>query len=237
MFSLSRFEAALAALAAMSAFEGTSAGAITYISQQRQISVQGFVNNVSQGQLITAPDFNMFNRSITRPLTENAGSMFASQNSLLLVDRITADCRSSVTVTSVSVNEAFAGSTLAVSFMLTAPSDYFIQQTHTSLGSTGTRPARAQLVGPDGVVFEWREDRNQPSTWPSGDVSGTLSAGTYSLMLEASVFTSSIGGFGTLSSGISFAMTIPAPTGAAIGLGSLGIFFLSRRRRTQSQVG
>lgn len=209
----------------------TSDAAVIYTSQDRSVSVQGFVNNVSQGQIISAPDFLPFNRSITRMLTENAGSMFVLQNTSLLTDRVIADCRASITIAGFDVNSAVSSSTMDVTFQLTTGTNFLVQHTESSVGGQGSRRAEARLSGPGGVVFDWAVDRNLPSTWPAGDFTGFLPAGTYSLHVAAATSTASAGGLQTISSSVNFTMIIPSPAGVGVVFTFVIPALLVRRRR------
>ena len=113
-----------------------------------------------------------------------------------------------------------ASSLLSVTFMLTESSQFLVLHSHTSTalnlaGGTvnpllGNRIASARLTGPSGVIFDWIENRNVASTWPTGDISGQLAAGSYTLRIESNSAAGSPGGRGTVASTALLTLIVPA---------------------------
>jgi hypothetical protein len=213
-----------------------SMGAITYLTQDRQIRASAFVFGQPQGSGIVAPNYGVFDETISRTFTNGTGSASASQLSRLLPTGVEFTGASSLVVSNFEI-ENMARSFLDITFVLDAPTPIEIVHAHT-VGQTGAgrsaHIALARLTRQTAgtiTVFEWSEDFNQPSSWPASPYVSTLSPGEYRLYVEAFTFraSSGAGGFGTSAAQISFAMAIPTP-GGFIALG-IGLWPLSRRRR------
>lgn len=212
-----------------------ASGAITYVSQARSVSADGFVNGqFDGGPTYMANDFGVFNRTTSWTFSNGTGVGLGSQLSRLQSTSIIVDAASHLTLTGQPSISASASSIFDVTFNLTADTDFMLQQTHSSSGvSFGTRMVRSSLSGPGGVVWSWNHDLIGNS-WPTGSISGFLPAGQYRLQLVCFV------GLGTSISdhhgSASLLFTIPTPH-TSVGFAMLTCGYFGRRRRCGGSTG
>ena len=233
MLSLNKGSCLLGAIA-VAACASASSASITYISQERSVSVVATVNSAMQGSGFIAPDFGTFNRTYNENFIENTGNGLASQNSQLLPDRITMTGAARVTITSTSQRVlSIAYSRLDVVFSLDAPSTFQVVQAHTSTGGANPRLAAARLSGEAGDVFSWSEDNGVPNTWPTGSFGGLLQPGQYTLHIDLTPQRFSFPPFGPGTSEVtsSFVLIIPSPS-AAVTCILMAAACACRRQRT-----
>lgn len=206
-------------------------GVVTYLSQERRIEVDGVVNGGFDGFSLGAPNFGPFNLTRTHNFRDGRGTGIASQNSSLLPDSILMEGSANLQVTGTGVFAAVSSS-LEVSFRLISPSPFQVSHAQMRTGDDrGQRRTSALLSGPMGVVFDWLEDRENASTWPTSPFNGLLPAGNYSLRVEALIIRSEIGGTGSFGAMVSFAMAVPSTNV----LGGLTVFaVLTQRRRSRT---
>ena len=210
-----------------------ASGAITYVSQARSVSADGFVNGqFDGGPTYMANDFGVFNRTTSWTFSNGTGTAMASQFSRLEATSITVDELAECTTTGTPARlEGFAASTFDVTFALTTDVSFTLTQSHTSTGETMPgigigRRVRATLTGPYGTVFSWAHDLGA-NTWPTGSLSGFIPAGQYRLQVECTMNNSAVSN--TTRGTASIAFVIPAPHGTVPAV--LGIVAVLRRKR------
>jgi hypothetical protein len=216
-------------------------GAITYLSQNRRIHATGEVNGQMAGRESAAPNFGPFDLSWTQVLGQNNGVAFASQNSQLLPEAIVMDGVARATLNPPGPIPAnvlvMTFSSLDITFLLDTATPFRLEHSHTGIGNNGSWDATLRLdrvSGPaSGNVLDWRDERNEPSTWPSSPLEGMLIPAQYRLRIGVNASRSNIGRpdvGGINESQVSVAFTIPAPGSGAI-LTLFGLGCQHRRRR------
>lgn len=188
-----------------------AATTIVPISQDRSIA--------AGNESIAAPDFGVFDANL------GSAWQFSYLEPLLIHGEGGA-----------TVSDAVrgAGSHCAVTFALDAQVEYRFQGDIHGSASTAAAFSTARLSGPDGIVREFLAGPGGQPWDRVFDVSGVLTAGQYTLMLDTSAFNGDpVGGFATGGYNGSFSI-VPEPASTIVWIA--GLCLLRTRRRPRGIV-
>ncbi|MDZ4694190.1 MAG: hypothetical protein SGI86_03515 [Deltaproteobacteria bacterium] len=206
--------------------------AIVYLSQQRTIRANGFINGISEGAgFLIAPDFGDFNAALTHNFSQGAGTSTSSQFSALRPEGMVVESLARSTSARNGIGfDIDAQSVFNIRFRLDTPTSFRIDHAHTSFSEgLSVRLAVARLSNASGSLFEWQDNSDAPNSWPSSPAFGMLAAGDYTLLIDVRTLRVNGGPVvlpGTTEATASFAFTIPTSTTAPL----LGVCIGMQRR-------